>query len=135
MRWSSVYEGLLDWSARLRGVSHSDRFDRAFELLAKFADEPIEEYREFVDDFVAHVDRIPSALAAKEPLVVALTLTLTISDGLGRVLGRAGPDRRGMGLAAAGEPTHILPVAKLESAITRMWQVPLDARRLPYTPS
>ncbi len=86
MRWNSAYESLLDWSARVRGASHSERFDQLFELLAQFADEPIQQYRSFVNDLVQQVDRVPTALANNEAPTVELTLTVSIRDGLGEEL-------------------------------------------------
>lgn len=82
LRWNAVYSELLNWAARIRGTSRPSRFNRAFELLARVASQPIVQYREFVDQFVASVDRVPSALAAKERLVIDLKLTLSIEEGV-----------------------------------------------------
>ena len=82
MRWTSQYGALMDWAARVRGAIHSQTFDDAFELLARFADQPVTDCRRFLDDLVAQFERIPAALAAQEPLHIDLTLTLTIEEGL-----------------------------------------------------
>lgn len=79
-RWTSIYEGFLDWSARIRGTSHGEKFAPLFMSLAGFFDEAIHEYRQFVDAFISSVDRIPTALAAGENVEIKMTLTLTISD-------------------------------------------------------
>lgn len=81
-RWNSAYEGLLDWATRIRGLSHDGRFDSAFELLARFADKPIEQYRSFVDELIEEVDRLPTALATSEPLTISLSVTVSIEEGL-----------------------------------------------------
>jgi hypothetical protein len=77
-RWNGFYEGLMDWAARLRGVSvHSD-FRRAFELLARWAEDPVITYRTFVDDFVSQIDNLPTAITAGKPIRVDMTLTFAI---------------------------------------------------------
>lgn len=81
-RWISLYEGMLDWSARIRGTGHSSRFAQSFELSAQLMDEPIENFREFVDELVAQMDQIPAAVASNESLDVTLILTLSIEEGL-----------------------------------------------------
>lgn len=82
-RWSSYYAAMLDWAGRVRGTGHSSKFDRSFELVAKLADNPIEEYRQFIDAFTAEIDRVPAVLASKQPFKLNITLTVTIADGLG----------------------------------------------------
>ena len=51
-----VYEGLLDWAARLGGVSTSAAFRPLFESLARIGDRPIDDYRDFVGDFIGRLD-------------------------------------------------------------------------------
>jgi hypothetical protein len=80
MRMNAFYERLLDASSRLRGMHHSPRFDRLFELEARLVDQPIEQYRGFVDALVAQVDRAQSAPAGSVPVEFTLTLTLSIPD-------------------------------------------------------
>ena len=80
MRMNAFYAGLLDASARLRGMDHPPRFDRLFELEARLQGQPIEQYRQFVDGLVAQVDRAQSAPAGGAPIEVTLTLTLSIPD-------------------------------------------------------
>jgi hypothetical protein len=77
-RWNDVYVGFLDWAAKIRGLRAPSEFDEARELLARYADAPISDYREFVDKFVAQVDTIPAALASGEPMRIEITLTLRI---------------------------------------------------------
>jgi hypothetical protein len=58
-RWTNVYELLLDWARRLRSADPSDTYRPLFESLAQLADRPVREYHDFVDGFVANVDRNP----------------------------------------------------------------------------
>ena len=51
-RWNALYEGLLDWAARLRGQRVPDEFAQACLLLSRFVETPIQQYRDFVDHFV-----------------------------------------------------------------------------------
>ena len=47
-RWNSVYEQFMDWAAGIRAVRALPEYGSALELLARYADGPIERYREFV---------------------------------------------------------------------------------------
>lgn len=82
MRWNSAYSDLMDWAARIRGMARDDSLNAALDLLARFVDLPIRQYREFVDDFVSKMDNVPSALAAKQHVEIQLILTLSMEDGL-----------------------------------------------------
>ena len=42
---TAVYEGLMDWAARIRGVNRPAELESLFLLLARFADGPVELYR------------------------------------------------------------------------------------------
>ena len=79
-RWTSVYKSMMDWSAKIRGANHNSNFNTAFDLLARFMDNPVREYREFVDDLVVQFDRIPMALASNQALTLNMTLELTVSQ-------------------------------------------------------
>jgi hypothetical protein len=79
-RWNSVYEEFMDWAARIRGVSAPSEFRNLLELLARYADPPVEQYRGFVDEFVAKVDALPAALAAGETVRLEISLTLSLPD-------------------------------------------------------
>jgi hypothetical protein len=80
MRWNSAYEGLFDWSAGLRGASAPSEYHYLLELLARYMDTPIEQYRGFVDDFVEKVDTIPAAIAAGNPVVLEMSIVVSIPD-------------------------------------------------------
>jgi hypothetical protein len=90
-RLIDIYEGFLDWSARLRGAVVPDRFERAVELLGAFADGPIEQIRAFVDENVANCDRLPALLREatdEHPVEIVSTLTLSIDDKVVQQLNR-----------------------------------------------
>jgi hypothetical protein len=77
-RLLDVYEGLLDWSARIRGTPTSDQFRRLFDLLASYADEPIAKMRAFIDQYAHEAARLPERLAnsdEEEPIHNTIYLT------------------------------------------------------------
>jgi hypothetical protein len=79
-RWNSVYEQLMDWAADLRAVRAMPEYSKALELLARYADGPVERYREFVDSLVTMVDKLPAAVATGKTIRLELTLVLSIPD-------------------------------------------------------
>ena len=82
-RLISIYEDILGWAARVRGTAVPDEFRTAFQLAAKFADNPIREFRDFVSRMVDAMDKLPAHLAApepKDPLVITLELVLTLDQ-------------------------------------------------------
>jgi TIR domain len=82
-RLIDVYEGLLDWAARMRGTVMPARFERARELVSSFVDRPVLQFREFVDRVVLEIDRVPELLRdGTEPIRIVLTLTLSMEEGL-----------------------------------------------------
>ena len=81
-RLIDVYEGMLDWAARLRAARLPDRFARSVELACLHVDGPIKDFREFVDRAVVEIDRLPALLRKGEPTNIELKLTLTGDDEL-----------------------------------------------------
>ena len=79
-RWNSVYEEFMDWAASLRGASVPSEYDNLLELLARYADGPVEQYRTFVDKFFAKVDAVPAALAAGNEVRLEMALVVSIPD-------------------------------------------------------
>jgi hypothetical protein len=86
-RLTSCYEDLMDWAARIRGVSISPDYGQLLDILACFVDLSIERYRDLVTNAVQNADRIPAALAAGEMLHVTLMLDLEIPDNVSRAFG------------------------------------------------
>jgi TIR domain len=85
-----VYEGMLDWAARLRATAVAHRFRRALDLSSAVVSQPLRQFREFVAHAVSEIDRVQSLPdgEVEEPMTVVLTLTLSIEDGLADELGR-----------------------------------------------
>jgi hypothetical protein len=79
-RWTSVYGGVMRWAARLRAANKSATYRGIFEMLARLIDQPVRQYRDFVDAFVNAADRIPHALATHQRLEINLELTVSIDD-------------------------------------------------------
>jgi len=77
---NSIYVGLMDWTAKVRGVSRPSKFDRYFELLSSINDSSISAYRKFVDDLVAYDDELPARIAASEPSVLEMNIRFTIPE-------------------------------------------------------
>ncbi|MGI5503415.1 toll/interleukin-1 receptor domain-containing protein [Lentzea sp. CA-135723] len=51
------YEGLLDWSAELRGTTTPDRYTALYRAAAQLADQPLKQIEQFVEEFAAASDR------------------------------------------------------------------------------
>jgi hypothetical protein len=81
-RMTSAYSELMRWAARIRGAARPDRYRRVFAILARFADQPLEQYRVWVREVVTGTDRVPAILGAprEEPVTLSFTLTLSIAD-------------------------------------------------------
>ncbi|HKG04699.1 MAG TPA: hypothetical protein VKB03_16120 [Conexibacter sp.] len=96
----NAYEDLLDWAAELRAAIVPDEFQRAVELNAQAADQPLQRLRGFVDDVIRGAEKIPEHLATpeaeREPLVIDPTLHMALD---GDVTDRAVAElRRALGL-------------------------------------
>jgi len=80
----NAYGQLIDWAASLRSVAVPDVLMPAYEAAANVARQPAIEFREFIDENVKQLDKIPPYLANEEshkgPLRIELTLTVTVDD-------------------------------------------------------
>jgi hypothetical protein len=85
-----VYENLLDWSARVRGTTTSEEFTRLFDLLARSADNPINEMRAFIDRYVAEANNLPERLSDEnhDPIEIVMYITFTFDKQLGAEFNR-----------------------------------------------
>ena len=75
---------MIEWAAQLRGAPVEEEFRRTVELVSRFVDRPIEQFRDFVGRMVAEMDKLPSLLREEspEPLAIHLILTIEIEEGL-----------------------------------------------------
>lgn len=87
-RWTSTYQSLIKWGIRLRSVGCPEHWEGPFNLLARFVEKPIQQYREFVEDCLTRTDGIPAAIAADATYHVELTLHLALEDGLAEQFSR-----------------------------------------------
>ena len=79
-RWNAVYEGFLDWAASVRSFNAPSELRNLLAIAARYADEPVEKYRLFVDAYAAQVDGFPVAIAAGKPLRIEGSITLDSPD-------------------------------------------------------
>lgn len=79
-KWNSIYEGFLDWAATIRATRMTSELDRAKELLARYADGPIKQYRDFINQLIAEFDALPTLIAAQKPVTIELKYTMAIPD-------------------------------------------------------
>jgi hypothetical protein len=79
-----TYEGLLDWAARMRAVVPPEDLERLLELTALMAKAPIMQFRDFVDDVVRELGKLPAHLASDtdELLEIEVNLVLEIDPGV-----------------------------------------------------
>jgi len=122
MRLNSIYEDLIDWTARVRGATLPAEFAGTVELLGNVASRTISEYRRFVDTFVAQNDRLPEQIAMGKPMTPDLTVTFSIQDEMveairaelrrvAEVFGRRSrPDGSKPGRPARDNPVPALPL-------------------------
>jgi TIR domain-containing protein len=80
MRLNSIYEDLIDWTARVRGATLPAEFAGVVELLGHVGGRTISAYRKFVDTFVAQNDQLPEQIAMGKPMTPDLTVTFSIPD-------------------------------------------------------
>lgn len=79
-----AYGEILDWAATLRAVEVPDVLRPALELAPSMADQPLSEFREFVNVVVREGDGVPAFVAGYEdgdgPLRIDLTLTISLDQ-------------------------------------------------------
>jgi hypothetical protein len=77
-----IYEDMLLWAERIRGMAMPSEYREAVELLAQMAGQPIGELRDFVHRFGDQIDNLPGRLARGERVEIAETITFTLSGDL-----------------------------------------------------
>lgn len=78
-RLNNTYEQFLDLAAGLRGASIPFEFQKLLELAARFTDSPVQEYRGFVNEYVAQANMLLEDYAAGRPLRIEAHLVLSLS--------------------------------------------------------
>ncbi len=69
-----AYEDLLDWAAEMRGAICPDSMTKAFDLGARVAERPAQDFRRFIDHAILEFSSIPDKLANGERVAISLTL-------------------------------------------------------------
>ncbi|MGD9736089.1 MAG: hypothetical protein AB7V58_10855 [Solirubrobacterales bacterium] len=84
IRIVQTYEEILDWAGTLRAVEGPDVLKPALELAPHMADQPVSEFRDFVDLVVREIDRVPAFVEGHQdgddPLRIDLTLTISLDQ-------------------------------------------------------
>ncbi|HEX6686059.1 MAG TPA: TIR domain-containing protein [Candidatus Limnocylindrales bacterium] len=80
-RLVNQYEAILDIAASLRGVGVSAEAAPVMEAAARLTDEPLNQFRAFVDHVIAQADSIPELLnkGGDQPINLTAELTLTVN--------------------------------------------------------
>jgi TIR domain len=124
MRLNTIYQDLMDRTARIRGAAMPAEFSRAVELVGVVSESPISAYRNFTEVLVAQNDRLPEQIAARRPIRLDMTVTFSIPDEAVRAvsseLARVAesfrrhrrPVRGGTGTAMTGPPGPVLPAPR-----------------------
>jgi uncharacterized protein YdeI (YjbR/CyaY-like superfamily) len=80
----------MDVAANLRAaLIHNERLRRAADILAQYADQPIESMRSFVTNYVAEADTFMERLEAGEQIDLYMVIELNIPDELSDHLNEA----------------------------------------------
>jgi serine/threonine protein kinase len=79
-RWNGFYVRFLDWAVGLKEINAPSELRNLLEIIARFANEPLEKYRRFVDEYVAQVDEFPARIAVGEPLRIEGSISLSSPD-------------------------------------------------------
>lgn len=85
-RLTSAYVELMDWSDRLLGARRPSRYRRLINIIARFADQPIQQYRDWVEEIVKVTDHKAELMSRGEPLgdQIEISLTLQLADDVQR---------------------------------------------------
>lgn len=79
-----LYEDMMAWAERIRGMAMRPEYRRVADSLVRFSSQTIEELRGFVYRFAAEVNEIPSLAEQSDTIVITEHLTFTIPDPLVR---------------------------------------------------
>lgn len=84
-----LYEDLMLWAERVRGLAMPSEYRRVAELLVRFSDQPINELRNFTQRFAAQVEELPSAIARNEKIVIDEVVTFAVPDRVSAAFDKA----------------------------------------------
>jgi hypothetical protein len=74
------YDGLLDWSARLRALAVPPRYRQLRDIASEMVDAPITQVRHFIDRLVGDLDDLPKAIREHRPVDLVLSLDIALDD-------------------------------------------------------
>jgi hypothetical protein len=98
-RFGSVYEGILEWAADVRGTSCPTDFATLLSHLAKFAGHAIRQIQDAADRLVAETERIPAHIMSDDPTKGILGITIALNIGIDDdVLDQFGAERKRLGV-------------------------------------
>lgn len=85
-RLTSAYVELVDWSDRLLGSRRPSRYRRLVAIIARFADQPIQQYREWVAKIVRVTDEKAELISRGRDVgeTIEVSLTLELADDVQR---------------------------------------------------
>jgi len=79
----SIYSDLLEWSRNIRSyATEGDEARSVLRTLAKYADQPIEEMRRFVDAYRSDMDGMSARLQAGENVDMQMPIKFEVPEGL-----------------------------------------------------
>ena len=81
-RYISIYDELLGWAERLRGVSVPDRYRNLISVLLEYPKQPLKELRRFVNAYAERTAELPTLAKKGEPIYIEHKVTWTIPDDL-----------------------------------------------------
>jgi hypothetical protein len=87
-RVAGIYEFLLDWSANIRATATPEEYSRLYDLVARFAAQPIVESRAFIDDVILKLADVPERLARGDRLYLTSTYRISTDPGLEKEINR-----------------------------------------------
>lgn len=83
-RTVAAYEGLVDWAASVRGVTVPAVLEGAYSAAAVVARTPAVQFKDFIENNIKEINRVPLYLQDKNPnkgpLNITLHLDLTVND-------------------------------------------------------
>jgi hypothetical protein len=82
-RYIAVYGDLLIWTEQLRGTAVPSQYRELTAILAQFADQPIQEIRRFVADYVGNIRQLAARVdgtVSNTPVVISHHLTWSVDD-------------------------------------------------------